>query len=451
MNANARRFPSDRLRLGALYLAIALALTLPAATSAQETPKAPTPAAQTDPADTTVATEAAETESKKSGPLFSIEDSDDPELLKELTQFHNTFEFGFNYVSDDSFRFGRYSGLTDQGVNAVLNLDVLDREAYDSDNADYWHFRARNFGLDSREATFEFGTQGSYKIHIDYDQIPIFRSDSAKTIFDGAGTSNLTLPANWVGSGNTAGMTNLLPDLKSVDLKTERRRTALGVSGVLSPHWNYSANYTHETKDGHKSIGAVFGNSGGNPRSVLVPEPVDYLTQQFEATLRYTTKKLQLQAAYYLSVFSDDNTALRWSNPYTAIGGWDPSAGFPNGRGQLSLPPDNRFHQITLDGGYNFSDRTRFSASVSRGRMSQNDAFLPYTDIPTLAASITQPLPRDSLDGRIDTTVVNLRIASRPSDKFSWNAAYRTTIATTTRRATNTSTSAATRRHRTPA
>lgn len=423
MNAHARRFPSESPQIRALCLAIGIALALPMAALAQDV-KPDNATSATD--ETTATQDSAEqpTAHAKRDP-FSLENSDDPEKLSDLIHIRNSVEFGFNYVSDDSFRFGRYTGLNDQGVNGIFSLNVLRRGEYNSDNADYWSFRVSNLGLDSREAVFEFGTQGKYRVRVDYDQIPIFRSDSARTIFDGAGGTHLTLPSNWVPGTNTAGMTQLLPDLKSVDLKTERHRTGLSLSGVLSPNWGYSASYKHETKDGTKSIGAVIGNSGGNPRAVILPEPVDYLTQEFETTLRYSNRKLQVEASYYLSLFSDRNNALSWANPYSAIGGWDASAGFPGGRGQMSLPPDNRFWQFSLDAGYNVSDRTRISGSVARGRMTQNDPFLPYTVNPTLAASVTQPLPRDSLDGRIDTTVVNLRISSRPWEKFSWNVAYR--------------------------
>jgi len=37
---------------------------------------------------------------------------------------------------------------------------------------------------------------------------------------------------------------------------------------------------------------------------------------------------------------------------------------------------------------------------------------------PTLAASITQGLPASSLQGRIDTTLLNLTLASRPTPKL---------------------------------
>ena len=171
----------------------------------------------------------------------------------------------------------------------------------------------------------------------------------------------------------------------------------------------------------------MIGNSGGNPRAALAPEPVDYTTEQIDASIRYASKNFQIEAAYYLSLFSDENTALTWQNPFTAISGWAVGAGigYPTGVGQYGLPPDNRFQQATISAGYNFSQATRLSGSFSRGRMTQDETYLPYTSIPALAASITEPLPRDSLDGEIDTTVVNLRLSSRPTSEFAWNLSYR--------------------------
>jgi len=419
MNSNAGRIQSRNLQLRSLCLAIAVGLALPWVAMAQEAQPAPEP--------TAAATAQAESEpvgEVASGELFSIEDSDEPERLKELTQISSSAELGVFYVSDDSFRFGRYNGYEQQGPGVILNLDFFKRGAWDSASASYIRFTANDLGRDTREAALEFGEQGRYKVRVDYDQLPSFKSDSARTPFIGAGGNELTLPANWVPSGSTAGMTQLLPSLQSVDIKTQRRRAGLGFSGVLKPHWDFSTSFKRESKEGVKTIGAVFGNSGGNPRAAIVPEPVDYTTDQFDAKLNYTTRNLQVQAAYYLSQFSDHNSSLVWTNPFSTISGWAAGTGYPN-QGQLSLPPDNKFHQFSLNVGYNFSDKTRFSGSLSRGRMTQDENFLPYSNIASLQASITQPLPRSSLDGRIDTTVVNLRISSRPWEDFSWSASYR--------------------------
>ncbi len=57
--------------------------------------------------------------------------------------------------------------------------------------------------------------------------------------------------------------------------------------------------------------------------------------------------------------------------------------------------------------------------------MTQDETFEDYTVNPALAASITEPLPRSSLDGRIDNTLVNLLYTSRPLPKLNWKAQVR--------------------------
>jgi MtrB/PioB family decaheme-associated outer membrane protein len=357
----------------------------------------------------------------------------DPEAVRELTEVQSEAEIGIGSVSRDSYRFGRYTGLEEQGAFGVLDIEIRRRGSYDGDSARYWNFSGSNLGLTSRGARFEYGVQGHYGMMLEYDQIPTFRSDTAQTIFDGAGSTNLTLPTPWTfgpdgaDSGTVAGdatdeMADLNTSLKDVNIDHERRRLGFGVDKRWADTWAFKTRFTHETKEGLKTVGAVIGNSGGNPRAVLIPEPVDYVTRQLDATLSYADRKKQVEIGYSLSLFNDRNESLTWQNPYSAVAGWDASAGYPTGQGQLHLPPDNQFHQVTASGGYNLSDTTRVTADLALGRMIQDQAFLPYTVNPALAASA---LPRTSLDGWIDTTLLNLRIASRPAPKLSMSAGYR--------------------------
>src|SRR5436190_615334 len=267
------------------------------------------------------------------------EEAESAQKLKDLTEIRSDVEVGMCYVSDESPRFGRYNGLDDDGLSLILNFDILRRAPSGSDDASYFAAKGRNLGLDNRELKVEFGRQGSYRVHLDYDQVPNERGDDARTIYNGVGTDTLTLPAGWVGAQTTSGMTRLLPSLQPVEFETERRRAGAGVDGQISQHWSFVTNFRRETKDGLKSLGAVFGNSGGNPRSVLIPELIDYTTDQIDLGIRYTDQKMQFQLAYYGSLFSDTNQGMTFQNPYTTISGWTAPTGFPNGKGEISTPP----------------------------------------------------------------------------------------------------------------
>ena len=343
--------------------------------------------------------------------------------LPDLTQNVSEIEVGVGAVSKDSFKFGDYTGLEQKGAYAVGNVDILRREAYDAGTGKYWSLTGTNLGLRSRNLRGEIGTQGDYKLWYEYDQLPKFQTDSAKTVFSGAGGKNLTLPAGWVAADTTAGMTQLDSSLQDLNVKHERKSQTFGFSKVLGNNWDFKASFRNETKEGTKITGAVIGNNDDNARSVLIPEPINYLTDQFDAQLGYTGTKGQMQVAYYLSIFRNRNNSLTWANPYAGVAGWDPGVDFSDGMGQLGLSPDNRFHQLMVSGGYNFTEKTRFTGNLGIGRMLQDQSFLPYTINPALA--ITTPLPRTSLDGRINTTQLALNLSSRPIPKLTLNASYR--------------------------
>jgi len=319
--------------------------------------------------------------------------------------FSGTVDFGIGNVSEDSFKFGEYSGLYEKGVFLIGDAALRSR----GENANYWNVDASNLGLDSRSLGVEGGKQGTYKIHFNYDELPHYISDSTATPFLGSETDTLTLPGTWVPAGNTAGMTDLANSLQPVDLETKRKRLGLGVSLASVRDWEFAVNVRHETKEGTQRIAGTFFFNAAQ-----LVQPVDYETNQVDVSASYLGSKWQARLAYYGSTFSNNNTSLTWDNPYTSTPGVDD-------RGQLALAPDNEFHQVLASAGYSFSDKTRASADIALGRMTQNQAFLA----PTLNTGLVVPaLPQSSLDGSVDTLNANLKVVSALTDKWRLNAAF---------------------------
>jgi MtrB/PioB family decaheme-associated outer membrane protein len=386
---------------------------------------------------------------------------DDEQRYTELTKFANTIELGLMWNSADSFQFGNYTGLDKKGFYFLGNIDVMLRGLSDGDDTSYLRMQGLNLGLDSRYGNVELGRQGRFGIFVEYDQLPVFDSETAKTIFlrDGS-PRNLVLPPGWM-PGPRDDQPGDLQDsidanMRLLDVDWNRRRIGGGFSLVLPSNLEFDARYDYEKKNGNKLLGALIGVSGGNPRSVIIPEPIDYVTQQFDAALTYNTKDLQLQLGYYGSFFENDNGFTTWQNPYTAQADWDPTAGYMGfddllvqdaacvagqpfagtcGLGRMHQAPDNMFNQILASGGYNLPRRTRVTLSTAFGWMTQDDHFLPYTVNQNLFAldqtgaqvmgTDLAALPRKSLDGEIFTTVLNFGIDSRPLPKLRLDAGYR--------------------------
>jgi len=355
------------------------------------------------------------------------------EEVEELPPLYiSEVEIGVGGVDDDSFKFGEYNGLEDSGAFFIGNIMHRKNAVIGDADNNYWEFSGTNLGLDNRNIFAEYshdGTYGEYSknspysVYFEYDQIPHNQFDDGLTPFNGAGTTNQTLPAGWVGAGSTGGMTALLPSLKTIELETERKRYGGGFDWSPLDGWKLQANYRHEDKEGSDPMGAIFGTSGGNPRGSVIAVPIDYDVDEFNISLAYMDMKAQVSLDYHLSLFDNNDSSVFFDNPFNNCGGrgWTPGACFDDGAvGQLGQFADNEAHQLNLSGGYNFTPKTRATATVSYAWWLQDDNYLPYSNVfPT-----TTPLPRSDLDGEINTLFVNVNLFHRVNNKLDLKARY---------------------------
>lgn len=348
---------------------------------------------------------------------------------KRLMRPTSFVDLGFLWNSRDDFKLGDFTGLEDAGFEALGAFDLDFRAAWDAERPWYARATGQNLGLRSRFVSGEVGVAGLVGLAIQYDEIPHFESDSFFTPYRGAGGGTLTLPAGWVAGNTPADLAALGANLRSRDIQHERENLRASLDLVLPFGLDLDLRWRREVKDGVKITAGVLGSNGGNPRAALLPEPVDHTTDQGDVILRWGNERGQVQLGYHLSLFNQHDESLTWQSAFTAVGGfnaWDPSAGFAaGGQGRKGTAPDNQFHQVRLSGGVKLPRNTRFSLDAARGWMLQDETFLPYTVNPTLAASITSPLPNSDFDGRIESTVVNARLDSRPIPRVRLQASLR--------------------------
>lgn len=334
-------------------------------------------------------------------------------------------ELGAWVNSDDSYKFGDFTGLEEKGISLLANFDISRRAVWDSGDVRWWRAQGQNLGLDSRWARGDFGYQGLFDVWFEYEEIPKFQTDSAITVFQGRGTDRLTLRPSWVASSTTAGFSALAENERDLDIEHMRRDVRAGFGLDLPADLEWVGDYEYETKKGRKVVAALIGNTGGNPRTSLVAEPLDYQTNEGQTALRWNGERVQLQLGYEISVFDDSNDSLTWQNPFSQVGGWQVGAGvgYPTGFGRKATPPDNSFNQVSMAGGVDLPWNTRISGDAAFGWMRQNADFLPYTVNPLLSAPV--PPPRGDADAGIDTTAATLRLASRPIDHLRIDANVR--------------------------
>ncbi|MCW8196607.1 MtrB/PioB family decaheme-associated outer membrane protein [Proteobacteria bacterium 005FR1] len=333
-------------------------------------------------------------------------------------------EMGSGYLSDDSFRFGRYTGLVDEGFELWLDFSASSTPAWNSEERQYWFVRGDDLGLDTIFFEGEIGRFGDQSLTLRYREIPHYFFDDGATPFRLVDENFWVLPGEWQVSGDTtSSFINLNAFLTPVEIKHERERLDLIWEKQLPANWDFEADYRHERKEGWRTVGAVIGSNGGNARSAILPASIDFQTDVVDLGLNYSGERSSFGIGYLGSFFHSDDNQLRWQNPYGAEEDWAVGVAYPLGAGRLSLEPDNSSHRVTLAGSHAFSSDTRGSFELGYGQMLQDDDFLPYTINDALAVPFA--LTRDSLEGKIETISADLRLTTRPLKEIYLVTRYR--------------------------
>lgn len=300
-----------------------------------------------------------------------------PDEMTQLTKPNSEVTFGGLFVGRTNDRFGQFSGLREEGSYGQIDASLNARD----DATGIWTtVTGRNLGKEDLEFRFEQSAQGRWNYYLDINRTPRYETLDIVSRNRGFGTDTIVIPA----TGAQA----------AVGLKTLRERLAVGLGTQLTEVMDVSVRVQTEEKNGAR----FFGQTSHQ----FAPEPINSTTNQWEAKLGYTTEAVQLSGGYYGSRYSNAYDRLRVTNATGASFGTEP----------IALAPDNYSHQLYLSGGTNFDRTTRGTFKVSYTRARQDD---PFFTAPTLAASST----RLSLNGRVDTTLVDLGLTSRPTSRLS--------------------------------
>jgi len=378
-------------------------------------------------------------------PAPAAEPSSSAAAAAQLTQPSGELEVGAGDVTKGSYKFGEYNGLEHEGLFPILNFDLSGGGSYDSDSVRRWDVRGADLGLDTRELRLDYREQGRFRIDLDFDQLRYNISDSYQTPYLGTGTNTLHLPLNWlkpvVPQANATGLNDRalspvtglasavtpagavapptaaqhaqvdailgadVPDFQRYNLYTQRLRWGGGFGVDLSRHWQFTANMRQERRYGAQPLGAV--SSAIQENSVILPEPIDTETDQYEAGFHYAAERGFFDIGYYSSMFLNRVKSITWDDPADRTR-----------TATMSSAPSNQFHQVNLAGGYSVSRSTRLSLSGSYGRSTQNDPFLSDPSLPL-------GLPETSADALVVSRNVDIRLTARPARALSFVAAYK--------------------------
>ena len=317
--------------------------------------------------------------------------------------FTGTVKVGAAVVSDEENSFGNYTGYDEDTVYGGFGVQDF---RYWGDGGYTAYVDGFGYNQDSFELTLGAGHQGKWSTDFVIDFLPVRKGQNTRTVYDNLDGTPQRLPEDWVRAGNTAGMTSLDENLRSFDVKWDRETFGLGAEYLFTPNLIVDADWRYQTKQGQ---GRTWGSFLGNAAELTLP--LDYDTHEVDAGITYAGSNWQIRGGYYGSFFSNKNLSHTWDNPFTG----------PD-EGRKAGAPDNKAYQFSLGGNWHFSRLFTAVANVSVGTAEQDDDFLPYTINRDIA---TSPLPRQSLDGEVDTTHANVKITSVPWSRLRLTGEYR--------------------------
>ena len=346
-------------------------------------------------------------------------------------------EVGALNVSKDSAKFGEYNGLDNKGVHAIGNFAIYGGDG--DAGAFRWRLFGSNLGLDTRNVVGEIGTQGLWRFTASYDEIPHRISDSFLTLWNGAGSTTLTLPSGYPAASTRLAVTNtaggilanwnniqtpnatatttgggpafVIPaNMHEFDVGTQRKIGKATASYIFAPGWEVKGSVRREDKDGTKLTGVNIGRFSGV--SAILPEPISSTTDIFELGLAHANPVWHFNVSYYGSIYRNDVKLWTVEN-----------AGANNAVlgniARLQSYPDNEMHQVNLSGGYKFSPTTRLTLVGTYSRLTQDSTFI---DPPP---GSTWVVPTTSPHAKVINTYVLTRFTTKVVPQLNLNASYK--------------------------
>ena len=141
-------------------------------------------------------------------------------------------------------------------------------------------------------------------------------TDQARTVFQGAGSGNLTLPAGLVPGNNTpAQIAAALQSATPFDVGFTRKKAGLDIEATPSEDLRVYASYSQEQKKGTRPMGAASGYPGAP--AVETIEPIDYKTHELLAGMQWSGDRMQTNLGYTGSFFRNAIDTLTWDYPLT--------------------------------------------------------------------------------------------------------------------------------------
>lgn len=348
--------------------------------------------------------------------IFGAAHAEEDEVA-QLVHPESSVSAGLGAASGDSKDraiFGQYNGMRKDSGNLLLDIDVVKRD----DAQGLWTtFQGNHLGLDNRDLHFSQNKQGDWKYSVEYSELVRRDPRTVNTGLLNAGTTTPTV-VSLATPGTGA----------DLNLDTKRKGLSLGAEKWLTPNLMFEGSVKNEDRNGARLSGtgiacmpAGFSSipcSSLTAAMLMLPEPINSTTKQFEAKLNYSGEKFIVSGGYYGSFFSNANGSLNPTvsgnlvNPdgttlYTNVAPGNTLAGYL--QQPVALPPDNQAQQLYVSGNYAVTPTTRTTFKYAYTHATQND----FGSMGGAPAGVSK------FGGVLDSNLAQIGLTARPMAKLS--------------------------------
>ena len=342
-----------------------------------------------------------------------------------------------SFGDDDALWFRQYSDWGDDFI-AQFTLELERPET-----GDYVEVRGSRLNENNQYYRVRGGRAGEYRVEAYFKDVPHVISTTAYPLWEGVGSTALTLPDGLTPGGSTVEEVAAASELSPRrTLRVDRSRAGISIEGALSWRWTGYVSLTNEEREGTRLWGgpmffALIPDAGGVSETV---RPIDFTTTDTALGVRFVGDLWHFNIAYAGSFFRNHKDRLDYESPWTlstVLGPAVPPAGVIS-QGQFSLEPDNDYHNLRAEVSRSLGWNGKVSIAASAGTMRQDERLLapvtctglggifigPSADYTFDCAdwNTTAALSRQSANARIDTQMIDLRAVFRSTSAFGWRA-----------------------------
>jgi MtrB/PioB family decaheme-associated outer membrane protein len=332
--------------------------------------------------------------------------------ISSLTGGQVDFGFRGTFFSDgsDEARYQRYQDLRTGPFAEAFRWGK-------SDDQQFWDVRATHVGYRDQQYAANYNKFGKMKASFEYNQIPLFFSQTARTAYTDAGNGVRSLdgyPAQVQSGAATSAIYNNVAS--AFDMQLKRTITDFRFTYSLTNNLDLSGSFKNTQKTGEQPWAGTFGFSN----AVELTTPVDTRTTDVGVAAEWTANRGFVRVGYDGSFFSNNISTLVWDNPLRSTD--DVSGGKGAARGRMALWPNSNLNSGSVSGLFKLANNSTATAYISLGNLSQDDTLIPFT---SNGAIQSPPLSRPTADATAHITATAFSYNARPTPQWWFNARFR--------------------------